>query len=544
MAGNIDIFTKPNCRFCSQAKETLAEAGLGYTQHDVIASDRDANASVYFSGSTTVPQIFIGGLHVNGSEDLALLHMTGRLTDLAGQSVGSLGLDDVSDEDLRHGAEDLLLRNEISSSDGTRDKDPEQWPILSMYKDFFGFWPNTFAYLHRWPEAYKAFVYDHNGAAIGTGRDALGMPLMSALGYATSNAHGCSYCQVHSATTGGENSIDAVNQLEAAKRGEAGENNPFGPFELALADLVARSSTNSVTDEAVATVRHTWSEARMPFGEFNECFASATMIAAAFGFLNVFNDLTGVKVEADWARQAQDGTGLSAGRHGVDTRQGLPIEPISEGGPTKEDMVRKYAASVVEAGGPAAYAKNMLGAEPAWLRSWPQPLRANHIHLYATIMAGEDTNGITSELKHLMARVSAIAKGHHVLAAAEGHLAYVAAGRTKNSLLRVRATMAPIRDSQAIELFTEPERAALVFAWLSAQAPLATPHRFVDPVLKHFDEDQLITLIVVCSMASLVQRFSSIMRPEVDADTAAFLAEHDLELDTLRLRYEALDEQR
>ena len=50
MTETIHTFTKPDCPYCAEAKATLDAAGLVYVQHDVGESDRDANASIYFSG--------------------------------------------------------------------------------------------------------------------------------------------------------------------------------------------------------------------------------------------------------------------------------------------------------------------------------------------------------------------------------------------------------------------------------------------------------------------------------------------------------------
>ena len=47
------------------------------------------------------------------------------------------------------------------------------------------------------------------------------MRMMSAIGYATSNAHGCPYCQVHSAATGGEQSPNLVEQSRRVREKRA-----------------------------------------------------------------------------------------------------------------------------------------------------------------------------------------------------------------------------------------------------------------------------------------------------------------------------------
>ena len=102
---NIQIFTKPGCPYCTRAKAVLNAADLSYTQHDVTATQRNANMSIYASGVATVPQIFIGDYHINGAEDLEQLQRSGRLAQLVETVGGStLSVQDISDEAARHGA--------------------------------------------------------------------------------------------------------------------------------------------------------------------------------------------------------------------------------------------------------------------------------------------------------------------------------------------------------------------------------------------------------------------------------------------------------
>ena len=86
-------------------------------------------------------------------------------------------------------------------------------------------------------------------------------------------------------------------------------------------------------------------------------------------------------------------------------------------------------------------------------------------------------------------------------------------------------------------LFDDRERAALTVAWLSAQTPLATIRRFVEPAVEAFTPVELVHLFTVCGMASLIQRFSAISMPIAEATTVAFMDRHDLETDALALRY-------
>jgi len=66
----ICIFTKPGCPFCARAKTMLDEHGLPY---DEVSIGKDANLRTVraITGRDSVPQVFIGGRHIGGSEELS-----------------------------------------------------------------------------------------------------------------------------------------------------------------------------------------------------------------------------------------------------------------------------------------------------------------------------------------------------------------------------------------------------------------------------------------------------------------------------------------
>lgn len=76
----VEIYTKSGCPYCARAKALLDGKGIRY-QESEINSDPAARATMLSraNGRTTVPQIFIGGDHVGGSDDLAALESAGKL---------------------------------------------------------------------------------------------------------------------------------------------------------------------------------------------------------------------------------------------------------------------------------------------------------------------------------------------------------------------------------------------------------------------------------------------------------------------------------
>lgn len=66
---SVTIFTKPGCPYCAKAKQALIDAGLQYEEL-ILGKDATTVSLRAVSGRTTVPQVFIGGKHIGGSDDL------------------------------------------------------------------------------------------------------------------------------------------------------------------------------------------------------------------------------------------------------------------------------------------------------------------------------------------------------------------------------------------------------------------------------------------------------------------------------------------
>ena len=78
----IKIYTTPICPYCVRAKTLLKKKGASFEEIDVLM-DRGAREEMeQKSGRRTVPQIFIGDVHVGGSDDLHELDREGALDPL------------------------------------------------------------------------------------------------------------------------------------------------------------------------------------------------------------------------------------------------------------------------------------------------------------------------------------------------------------------------------------------------------------------------------------------------------------------------------
>ena len=77
---DVVIYTKPGCPYCSAALSLLARKGADFTE--IVASSdpaRKAEMIEKSGGRATFPQIFIGGKHVGGSDDVHALDRRGQL---------------------------------------------------------------------------------------------------------------------------------------------------------------------------------------------------------------------------------------------------------------------------------------------------------------------------------------------------------------------------------------------------------------------------------------------------------------------------------
>lgn len=76
----VEVYTTRICPYCVRAKRLLDKKGASYVEIDVSGNPVLRDAMVQRAGGRmTVPQIFIGGRHVGGCDDLYELEAEGGL---------------------------------------------------------------------------------------------------------------------------------------------------------------------------------------------------------------------------------------------------------------------------------------------------------------------------------------------------------------------------------------------------------------------------------------------------------------------------------
>ena len=85
MTARVEIYATQSCPYCHAARGLLQKKGVDYELIDVGREpQRRAEMTERANGRRTVPQIFIDGTHVGGSDDIHALDRQGKLDALLG----------------------------------------------------------------------------------------------------------------------------------------------------------------------------------------------------------------------------------------------------------------------------------------------------------------------------------------------------------------------------------------------------------------------------------------------------------------------------
>ena len=76
----VEIYTKAFCPYCARAMKLLAAKGVSPEEYDItMGGPKRAEMLERSGGGSTVPQVFVDGKHLGGSDDLAALDRAGKL---------------------------------------------------------------------------------------------------------------------------------------------------------------------------------------------------------------------------------------------------------------------------------------------------------------------------------------------------------------------------------------------------------------------------------------------------------------------------------
>jgi glutaredoxin 3 len=81
----VEIYSTMWCGYCARARALLQKKGVSFDDIDIETDTARRDEMIKRTGGRmTVPQIFIDGAHIGGSDDLAALERAGKLDTLLG----------------------------------------------------------------------------------------------------------------------------------------------------------------------------------------------------------------------------------------------------------------------------------------------------------------------------------------------------------------------------------------------------------------------------------------------------------------------------
>lgn len=186
------------------------------------------------------------------------------------------------------------------------DANPEVAELARFFNETLGFCPNSVLTMQRRPAIAKAFISLNMAVMDNNGRVTSGLKRL--IGYISSHATGCRYCQAHTiraAERYGEEQQKMENIWEFRTHPSFSE-----AERVALEFSIAASSIPNAVDEALQDkIREHWDE-----GEIVEILG----VIALFGYLNRWNDSMATTLEEgaeESGKQWLGAEGWERGKH-------------------------------------------------------------------------------------------------------------------------------------------------------------------------------------------------------------------------------------
>ncbi len=77
---DVVIYTRPFCGYCARAISLLTQKGVAYTEIEAgMDPDKRREMMQRSGGRNTFPQIFVGGEHIGGCDEMLALERAGKL---------------------------------------------------------------------------------------------------------------------------------------------------------------------------------------------------------------------------------------------------------------------------------------------------------------------------------------------------------------------------------------------------------------------------------------------------------------------------------
>ena len=78
----VEMYTTAICPYCVAAKTFLKSKGLDWTEIRIDIDLAERQRMIALAKRTSVPQIFVGDIHVGGYDDMMAMHRAGKFEPL------------------------------------------------------------------------------------------------------------------------------------------------------------------------------------------------------------------------------------------------------------------------------------------------------------------------------------------------------------------------------------------------------------------------------------------------------------------------------
>ena len=526
--GEIVVFSKSKCHHCVAAKSLLTELDIPYTDIDIEADVHNSMLMSLASKRHTVPQIFFNDAHIGGADELKSLDRDA----IRSRAQQALAADHppvfMSTEYSREQLEAAIIPikdvlDPYLPADPTAV--PEYNAVRIWYRTMFGFLCNLYDQMSLAPEpmalwigalsSMMSLVEKQIGVHFGT----------SCL--ATAFAANCSYCSAHGADLSMKYAAQTPDKIKALfdfLNGEkALDELPFDERVKAIVNLSARMTTQDVSREALEQAR-----AAVGSDDLHELIQSVGGMGGIMGFLNRFNDLIGVEIEAS-IKQTIDGSALAGdwqwGTHDtaddVNRHDYRDQQPQMTGPPTQEQF-RELADHVLNEvfaeleplfAKYGAFDQQLL---PAWIATYPEQHAVRSVG--ALYQAAFNAGTLAPEIRHLAAYVLVLGSNHPDMAGDERRIAGLVtkdADALQNKLAELE-NYALTGELPEPTVLTPAEIAAMRLARVSQSFPHIVRGELVVELARELTPAQIVELVVALSVVGMGQRWLNINKAFAD----------------------------
>lgn len=520
--GEIVIFSKRECPHCVEAKGLLTELNIPFTEIDIGADVQSSMLMSVASQRHTVPQIFFNDEHIGGADDLKRLdHDTIRQR--AQQALAAASAPAFLSAAYTHEELQAAIVPIKDILDPHLPTDPTALPeynaVRIWYRSMFGFLCNLYDQMSLAPEPMALFIGALSSMMSLTEKQIgqyFGMSCLS-----TAFAANCSYCSAHGADLSlkyGGQAPEHIQALFDFLQGRKGlDELPFDDRLKTIANLSSKMTTQSITQQDIEQAR-----AAVGINHLQDMIHSVGGMGCIMGFLNRFNDLVGVEIEAsikenidssplaaDWDWGTHD-TPDHANRHDYRDQQ-----PQMDGPPSPEqftEIVGRVLTEVFDELEPLHAKYNAFDQRllPAWVSSYPEAHAIRSVG--ALYQAAFNAGALAPETKHLAAYVLARGTNHPVMAADERRIARLVskdADRLESKLSELDA-YATGGELAANTVLTPAEVAAVRLARVSQSFPHEVRGELVMELDRTLAPAQIVELVIALAVAGMGQRWVNI----------------------------------